>query len=245
MNFLCNVGWYPEAWKDRTVLYIEPHYDDFWLNAYSIYQGLFMRSTENLPKDVVVLSVSHSNYNKENGLRTILAKRPSTKIRIVELGLDDIENTKEFIAEYGKDVSINSLVKLYKPYPNLGVALGSMVRIYRPIVLVPEEGTTSHPFHKLITHWALEYTDHGSLWLYADLSYRNRVGGNEEPPMYQYNLTPEMLAKKTVRFVDHYSHMYSMQQEGVPDVGYDHQANNQPWMLSHYMEGFTPALIPK
>lgn len=154
---------FPESWIAKDVAFIEPHYDDFYLNSYMLFKQMMSRSSYRA-NSLTIVTVSQSDVNHQNGMRSILPNK-TDRIRLIELGLPDLIDDKkfkdEFMSKYGMDhhkVMTHKLVEWYSDHsygyelPTMRYALAS-VMMQNNVIVLPVARSWSHPFHRLVTHF--------------------------------------------------------------------------------------------
>lgn len=248
---MSKIGVFPVDWAGKRIIYFEPHSDDFFLNAYSIYKGIWMRGAENAPSGLTVVTISTSEANHENGLRSLMPKRSSMTFKQIELGFPDIvwdKTTREkFKSDNRYDFDIVSDTAILDWYNNRILRTMNFFQkvIYQIIdmefllynkeiiVLSPLALPSAHPFHRIV-RYAIQSHIVSRLWFYEDNPYtrngdiRTAVGLQDN---YIVDLDDMARARKFSMFCDHYSSQYTSQ-----------VVWNDAWMLKEEHESFwTPS----
>jgi|WetSurMetagenome_2_1015567.scaffolds.fasta_scaffold357029_2 hypothetical protein len=204
------IGEFPQIWHNANLLFIEPHYDDFYLNAYSLMKGIQMRKKMNAPKSITVVSVTHSNSNTVNGLRKLLSGKSSELIRLVELDFEDIIWHSDLYDELEScdDEELSEKIVYADNITNMLMVLAH----YSDFIMVPYAGVGAHVMHRLISYIgkSMERSLGINCIYYADNPYFRKHYDAEGMFDYAhtlalYDLTDEQRASKYQLFCDGYS----------------------------------------
>lgn len=241
------VGQFPKEWRGKRLVFIEPHPDDFFLNAYSLFAGMWKRNAENAPASLVVITITTSEVNHENGLRSLLGTKSTETFRQLELGFPDIIWNAVMKKEEGISSQVDSLSVLdwynfnmigTKNYLQnyLGYILHAETHKKASIILKPLAIRLSHPMHRAVSA-AIDYiATNIPIWIYEDNPYTLKALENYSLATnigvpYEYAHTVKLddmdRAKKFALFCQHYSSQYTSQVMW-----------NDAWMLRHEYETF-------